>query len=995
MARLPPVPVPSPARWLPLVMASVLAGGMAAVYSAGGALQDAPPPRLEISLAASRSGTLQVFYDRGLGTSTNDSATTPIRASAQPIVYALPLPLGSIKLLRIDPNDRAGTYVFGAVRIRNGAGEVVAEIPVEKLQPALQTAVASNAARGLVVTTPADATDPQLVYTPEAPIRLSRATLSLGAVVFRFLSVAAVSLLLLLGLGRLRGLHTWLGAVAAWCTRCPNAAVALAGLAGALLATYPLLLGYSLVSPNNGGALMLYEQAPFVPGSSDVEIEDARGTDVGAMMWAILPYTVVQRQAIAAGEAPLWNRYNGIGEPLWGQAQTYALDPFHLLSLAIPDPALAMDLRFIVARAAFAIGAGVSVLVATRSWPAGVLIALIAPFVGHFVYRFNHPAYFSIVYAPWILVAYGWLAKATDSRGRARAAMWLAAASALHLVGSTPKEGLVALVGVHLCGLVAILSARGTWSDRAGRLDWACIAGAGMVLITAPHWLLFLDTLSRSYTLYDTPAVQLADWGHMVGFVLGGAAPGMPTTGVHPAVAALAILAVFTVRTIGALARGALAGTIIFVAIACGIVPAAVLMKVPFVGSIYQIDNAFLGATIPPLLLLAGAGAARLFDARPGHRPWLAISALVLLCAVVLQGVPGSPFQLATLIAIGSLLGALGVVLVATVFTTQSAAVAIVALLMAGGASAAAGGLHVMDAGLPAADRLLLQPRPRAPLGRSPALDAMRARTPEPFRAAPVESVLFPGTQAYWGVEGIGGPDALRLPYVETLLDTAGIERTSWRWRIVLHAEALPGARGLLDMLNVRYLVRPRETQADADEAQEPVRIEERLSAWPRAFFVDGVERHAGPLAFSSRLATANNPFASVDEADAEAASAVQQLPTAVTEVVPAFDYDLTPNTTSFTVRTEAAGLAVLSEAYVQQDFRATVNGVPAPYIRVNHALKGVVIPAAGTWTVRFDYVPAMWNVSWALAAIGMAGLFAASWFARSAGRARQRRESV
>ena len=70
-----------------------------------------------------------------------------------------------------------------------------------------------------------------------------------------------------------------------------------AALVGTLLAVHPLLLGRSLVTPNTGAAMVLYDAPPFVPGSTDSIIEDGRGTDVGAMMWAILPYTVVQRDA--------------------------------------------------------------------------------------------------------------------------------------------------------------------------------------------------------------------------------------------------------------------------------------------------------------------------------------------------------------------------------------------------------------------------------------------------------------------------------------------------------------------------------------------------------------------------------------------------------------------------------------------------------------------------------------------------------------------------
>ena len=51
---------------------------------------------------------------------------------------------------------------------------------------------------------------------------------------------------------------------------------------------------------------------------------------------------------------------------------------------------------------------------------------------------------------------------------------------------------------------------------------------------------------------------------------------------------------------------------------------------------------------------------------------------------------------------------------------------------------------------------------------------------------------MFPGTQALWHIEGIGGPDALRLPAIESLSDAAGIERTSWGWWTMLQPSTLP-----------------------------------------------------------------------------------------------------------------------------------------------------------------------------------------------------------
>ena len=94
---------------------------------------------------------------------------------------------------------------------------------------------------------------------------------------------------------------------------------------------------------------------------------------------------------------------------------------------------------------------------------------------------------------------------------------------------------------------------------------------------------------------------------------------------------------------------------------------------------------------------------------------------------------------------------------------------------------------------------------------------------------------------------------------------------------------------------------------------------------------------------------------------------------------MPARDYALTVNTSRFTVVTPGAGLAVLTETFLPGEFHATLNGVPVPYLRVNHAFKGVVIPAAGEWTVEFRHRPRHWQLSLALAGFGVVMLVSMS----------------
>ncbi|MGE3887551.1 MAG: hypothetical protein AB7H81_14045 [Vicinamibacterales bacterium] len=965
-------------QWIPRLILGLLAGGIYAIVSVAHTLDDAPPGALEIDLTASANGTLQVFYDRGAGISEAESVTAPIAATPAPHTYRLPLPFGRYRLLRVDPNTGPGRYGFEGLRLVDGRGETVATLTADAIQSTVQATVAPTTGGGFTVTTPPDATDPQVVLAPGAPLLLLPARANLAALAAASLAIALAVIVLAAFADRLTVLAAATSRAAAWAGQRPWQAVVCAGMLGAVAATYPLFLGRSLVSPANGPAWLLYDQPPFAYGARDIEVENARGTDVGAMMWAILPYSATQRDALAAGEFPLWNRYNLAGLPLWGQGQTFILDPFHLLSLAVPDPSLAMDARFVVARAVFAVGSAIAVLAVTGSLAAGAFVGLMAPFVAHFTMRFNHPAYFSLVYAPWILAAYAGLALSPNPARRWRWAAALAVATGLQIVGTTPKEGIMALAGAHVAGLAGLLLAREPFARRLGRVDAALLGTIAGLLLSAPHWLVFLVTLGQTATLYDRPAVQFADRVDLVSYVLGGAAPGTPQTGAHPLVVMAGLSALLFPGRLASsrVGVGALAGTVVLAGLAFGLVPASWLEPLPLVGNIHHVDNTFLAATIAPLLVVGGVGLASLTAAvRDGAvvRPSIAVAGATLALAAL---IPGVGVDLASLLALLTVVGAaatLCVILTSSGPAPSTAAAAVVSLF----AAVFAGGLQ-LETGVAAADALLIQPKHRAELAEpSPALQVMQARAREPFRVAPIESVLFPGTQAYWGLEGIGGPDALRLEALEDLSDAAGIERTTWMWRTMLRPHSIDAARGFLDVLNVRFLV-ARADQVPAGAGTLPltspdlVRVIERPSAWPRAFMVDGVERHASVGDLARRLSSSSGPFASVDAADEVAVSAVAHLRAPVPTVTVARDYLLTPNTTTFRIEAAGPGLAVLSEAFMAEDFRATLNGTAVPYLRVNHAFKAVVIPAAGSWTVRFEYRPRLWTWSWLLAGAGL-----------------------
>jgi hypothetical protein len=191
-----------------------------------------------------------------------------------------------------------------------------------------------------------------------------------------------------------------------------------------------------------------------------------------------------------------------------------------------------------------------------------------------------------------------------------------------------------------------------------------------------------------------------------------------------------------------------------------------------------------------------------------------------------------------------------------------------------------------------------------------------------------------------------------------------------------------------LDLLNVGYVLvghgADNQGLPTGAESLTPLPMDgddlvlaaRRTTAWPRAFFVDRVSHYRGVNQFVAQLRDSSGPFASIDVADRKTTAELDEASESAEVYEPATNYKLTANRTSFRVHAPGPGVAVLTEAWMADDFIATLNGRRVPYFRVNHAFKGVRIPAAGDWTVQFRYRPSLWYPSWAVAALGLIGLF-------------------
>jgi len=974
---------------------------------------------LEVRLASSASGHVQVYYDSGSGFSEKDSTAIPLHQGAALETYRLALPPGTYGALRFDPIDRDGTVTIASARIVGVGGGHGRDLPLSAFKPLHQIESMRTVDGRLEVDVVPGAGDPQLLLEFSPPLALKitwmRVLIDWG---WRTACVFA-TLLALYGLLN--------GSCFVFCcgsnkrSMTPYRAVFFVSALAVVASAYPIVfLGKSYVSPNLG-TVLLYDGFPTLPGYADEQMADIKGSDIGSIMWAIVPYSMAQNRALLRdGELPLWNRWNSCGTPLLGQGFSMFGDPLHLLPVIAKGAAWAWDLRYLLSKWLFAAGLGLLVLAVTRHAPAALIVSLAAPFVGFFLYRLNHPALFGVCYAPWPLYCWVRLTQA----GRPRAIFgWCAGMMLANLAlmnSGSVKEAYMLLLTMNFSGACVLLAAAAPWRARLAKLAAAAGAGGLFVLITAPITVTFLDTMKAAYTAYNAPSAFQIQPGVMLGAfdeafyrpLSAGAVVFNPSANFLILAGLLYFLATlrsqFGNRSVMALAASAL----VPLSFAFGLVPPGWIERTPFFANIAHIDNSFTCPLIVLWAVLAGAGfatAAARLRAREG-RGDLAIAGLLLFAlvfnyvafgqavhrSVFGAGVTFSPLKFGESIPLSPfILGYLAVLLAAVIgiglISRHALARNRLSALQGAGLAVCAFAVlwrQGLQAEVVGFEDYVMRPTPRVDFhARSGAVQLLKAaQRIEPSRTVGLQSNFFPGWTGTYGLEGINGPDPLISPYYRELTGLSPLQRI-WDWRLYLSRDNLAASRPFLDFLNVRHYLDLRSDQGalgavlKLDQTGD-LDVYESPTAWPRAFFTDRLAIYEKPGELMQRILHGDGrPFAAVQAFELAANPGLALIPRDLSgrAVVPADHYRLTENTTSFFIQAPGPGLVVLTEAWWPHYAHAEIDGRKAAVLRLNHAFEGLVIDTAGPHQVSVSYRARQFPLMLGLSAAGlaiMAGIF-------------------
>ena len=225
------------------------------------------------------------------------------------------------------------------------------------------------------------------------------------------------------------------------------------------------------------------------------------------------------------------------------------------------------------------------------------------------------------------------------------------------------------------------------------------------------------------------------------------------------------------------------------------------------------------------------------------------------------------------------------------------------------------------------------------------------------------------------GLRDIRGYDPIVPARLLTLASTGSDSRSTvfsyglMQW---LTPQAAPTPEGgiqlppVFDMLNVRYVIfrgapnpgdRPRFQGAD-------YWVLENRSALPRAYVPQRVELVADDKQRLEKLSAPD--FDPCAVAYVESPVDLSGPARGTVEIA-----DEIPTRVTLATRMETPGLVILADLW-DRGWRAYLNGRRTPILRVNHALRGVLVPA-GEATLEFRYEPA--SFSWGLGLAALAAL--------------------
>lgn len=777
-----------------------------------------------------------------------------------------------------------------------------------------------------------------------------------------------------------------------WSERFPVLAILLVSLIAVTLSSYPVIFcGKSYVSPTKGLPLV-YDEGPPLPGMKSETAVNDRGSDSAAiLLWGVPAGKVESRSLLQHGKLPLWNRYGYSGNTFIGQAVSMLGDPLQMIVILGHGSAAAWDAKFLLSKLLFCVGFGLLIGRLLRSVALSLIFAALSAYCGAFFYIDNHPSFFVLSYAPWILLsAVAWLD--LNSRCWNRwLLLWLLANFACFNAGHV-ELAIILICGLNLAALAFSIARHCDLFGAVRVLTRMTVGTLLFVGLTAPVWMAFLASLPGSFSLHSEIRVVQLPLPSLLGIfddvffrlplksdAFAAVAPGSSFLVAVGAFLSLLQWRQFKDETffwINTLAIGWWGGCVF------GWIPAPLLSVVPMLNRVGHTYTEFSMLLVIHLTIQCAYGfkaLAKLGDLNRALLNLLAAAAmlggiLLLFCfGMIHRQVPWNYVTWVATAAVGAPL----LFIILKRCCSQFPLYGCTLLVILGFIPNFRFGLYNFGDG-----KFLMLPGPRVVLDApSPAIDEVKKDTSAPFRTVGVQSILYGDYAAVYELEDIRSCAPLVNGDLAKLIRTfPGVQTNQdWPFRILDPVAAHP----LLNLLNVKYLLTPARVTVQEGlgfrlAADRDLGVLENLEVWPRAFFCDRVTAASSNEEFVRQLSrNKDKPFVAMTTDELEKQPAIAHLKAASDGIAtPASRYQLSVNSTSFDIHATSDGIVCLTECDAP-DFEATANGVRKPVFTVNRAFKGIYLDKPGDYHIEFLYRPRYWRVSCALFWIACLGVAA------------------
>ncbi|MGD9647101.1 MAG: hypothetical protein AB7U73_15430 [Pirellulales bacterium] len=766
--------------------------------------------------------------------------------------------------------------------------------------------------------------------------------------------------------------------------RWQRAAVLLTGVVvGQFILYGPSLLGYRVLLPLD---LLQMENAYLPAGTAETFVPQHRAFTDEIMVHE--PWRRFAVSEVRQGRLPLWNPHNYCGAPFLAANQSALFSPFRVLDYLFPGT-LVIAWSQLLKSAVAAVGMYLFLRRAVRVnfWPA-TIAAWCFPISGFMILWRGYPLSAVVAWFSWILLAV--------DRAIERPAGWggiglaLATAAALLTGHSAMAAQVLLIVGGYALwkSVVGLIAGKRRWNQT---LAAAIVVAAGFGfggLLSAPQSLPTAEYLNLSYRVamrrsgyVETPPRGLAALPQLVLPTIYGSerrgstylAPGFSLESAAGGYAGL-IMALFA-APLGWYSVGH-RSQMAFWSLAA-VFGAAQVLDLPGFATVFRTfpfdtlrNNRFVFVTGFAVLTMAAIGLDALHK-RITHWQWwwswlpIALTvALVVWCAWCAVDPPGVVTQLGdsggrALFVRTYLVGAILAGLVALWWLslargslTENWEWALVAALAVGAPLVRAYGVN------PQCD---------------PSLDFPRLSILERLRTAPAGrtcgALCLPvSLNLVYGLDEIRGYDGADPAQYVDLMCAYRALHPQFRSPVGDVALLQPHPSPVLDMLNLRYEIHRGTPTAGTKAylADDDHYVIERIDCLPRAFVPQRVEvisddderlrRLAAPDFAPRRLAFVEQPL---------------DLPSACQGEASIFAESPNELTLRFAMRT--AGCLVLADTWYP-GWRAYLGDREVPMLRVNHALRGVVLPA-GVGQLQMRFEPASFYLGLQLALFAVVAL--------------------